>query len=322
MTQPAGGEQSHDAGSALPFEPIEARLERYGPFPATRRRMVLFSSGSDWEDHGPAMAPGSDTHFAQAFCTGAALRTGIRYLAHAPFATDVAGECARLFNPIWVPEGEHFGLTADYCAGALDAVRPRPEGVLIHVPWHGQHVMGRKIEEFAARLGVRKARLIPDIVVEAAFSLTEQDYRDSPLAELAREGVETKAFQHCGFFDYSVAEALGHLDRGRLAQLRAELEVDAERTLRKHPGVHDLAGYVRYGGRPFDGLREALGVGPEGPFPAVEARWQNSCPVVGRAIVERTIAIAVQHVLDFEAELFEEGGGGEDGPAFRNSTGT
>lgn len=49
------------------FGNLETRLSSYGPFPASRRRIVLFSTGCDWEDHGPAMAPGSDTHFAQAF---------------------------------------------------------------------------------------------------------------------------------------------------------------------------------------------------------------------------------------------------------------
>ena len=76
----------------MPFMPADHDyMDSYGPFPVRRRKIVLFSTGNDWEDHGPAMAPASDTHFAQAFCAGAAVRTGIRYLAPAPYTSGGAG---------------------------------------------------------------------------------------------------------------------------------------------------------------------------------------------------------------------------------------
>jgi len=249
------------------------------------------------------MAPGSDTLFALAFCSGAALRTGIRYLAHVPFTTDPSGDSFMHFCPMALPQEEFFGATADYCAMVLDAVDPRPEGVCIHIPWHGQHIMAERIDEFARRLRVRKAHLIADIVVESLNRLSEQDYRDSPLRALAEEGIEGHHFQHAGFFDYCVAEALGHLDRPRLERLRKEMVTDLEGTLRRHPAVHNLSGYVRYGGSEFDGLRAALGLSPGDPPPPVDPRWQNSCVVVGRAMVRHTIDIMVEELLAFEEEL-------------------
>jgi len=60
------------------FGDLEARLDGYGPFPPTRRRVVLFGCGQDHEDHGPALPSTCDTLFSQAFCSGVALRTGSR----------------------------------------------------------------------------------------------------------------------------------------------------------------------------------------------------------------------------------------------------
>lgn len=277
------------------------RLDSYGPFPSTRRRMVILSTGNDWEDHGPAMSPSSDTLFAHAFCSGAALRTGIRYLAHAPFTSDGAGDCAKHWCPVYLPEPEYFERTTEYFRAILDATSPRPEAVLIHVPCHGEPIMAAKLDEFAERLGVR-ARLIGDVV--GVEGLSDQDYADSPLYDLVREGVGANFFQHCGLFDYCVADALGHLDKARLDALRREMERDLPGALKKYPSVANLAGYVRYGGPEFDGLREALGIPPGGPYPPVEPKWQDSCVITGRAIVRRTINLMAEVVLDFERELY------------------
>ena len=102
----------------------------------------------------------------------------------------------------------------------------------------------------------------------------------------------------------STAEAVGHLDRPKLEALRTEMERDLEGTLKKHPGVADLAGYIRFGGPEFDELRQVLGVQPGGPHPPVDPKWQNSCPITGRAIVRHTIDLMSEVVLDFERELF------------------
>jgi hypothetical protein len=283
---------------------LEQRLDTYGPFPPGRDRIVLFSTGCDREDHGPAMAPGSDTLFAQAFCSGAALRTGIRYIAHVPFTTDISDESFPLFCPVALTQEEFFEQTADYCAMILDTVNPRPEGVCIHIPWHGQQIMEKRIDEFASRLKVRGARLIADIVGDSLKRFSEKDYEKSSLRDLVREGIEGRHFQHAGFFDYCVAEALGHLDKAKLDRLRRDMERDLEGTLRKYPAVHNLAGYVRYGGPEFDGLRRALGLEPGDPPPPVDPKWQNSCAVVGRAMVRYTIDIMVEEILAFERKLF------------------
>jgi hypothetical protein len=250
------------------------------------------------------MAPGSDTFFAQAFCSAAAVRTGIRYLAHVPFTTDLSGASFTYFCPVALSQDEFFERTADYCATILDAVKPRPEGVCIHIPWHGQQVMAERIDEFSRRLGVYKAHLIADIVVDSLGRFSEQDYEGSPLRDLVREGIVGRHFQHAGFFDYCVAEALGHLDKAKLERLRREMERDLEGTLRRHPAVHNLAGYVRYGGSEFDGLRAALEIKPNELPPPVDPKWQNSCIVVGRAMVRHTIDIMVEEILAYERELF------------------
>jgi hypothetical protein len=149
-----------------PFSDPEARLDTHGPFAASRRRFVLFSAGNDRQDYGPVMAPGSDTFFARAFCSTAARRTGIRYLAHVPFTIDPSSDSLIHLCPEALLEEEFFGVTADYCATLLDAAKPRPEGVCIHIPWHGQQIMAERIDGFARRLSVGKAHLMADIVVE------------------------------------------------------------------------------------------------------------------------------------------------------------
>lgn len=284
------------------FGDLEERLDDYGPFPATRRRIILFGCGEDHEDHGPALPTTCDTLFSQGFCSGVALRTGIRYLAHVPFSTDHC-EAGKYISPVYIPEPEWFQRTCDYCAMIVGAMSVRPAGVIIFVPWHGMHPMEANLDVFAERLGV-PVRMIGDAVVDATWRLKEHEYAQSPLRELVREGVEKRFFQHAGFFDYCVAEALGHLDRAKLAGLRSEMEADLEATLKRHPGVANLAGYVRHGGLEFDSLREALGVKPGGPFPPVEPRWQDSCAITGRAIVNHTVELMSEVVLDFERELF------------------
>jgi hypothetical protein len=282
---------------------LEQRLLTYGPFPASRRRLVIVSTGNDWEDHGPAMSPASDSLFAHAFCTGAALRTGIRYLGHAPFTSCGSGDCGRHWCPIYLPEPEYFEKTSEYFKVILAACDPRPEAVVIHVPNHGEREMAARIDEFGGRLGV-KAKLIGDIV--SVEDITPEDYADSPIKELVHEGVSKNLFEHCGLFDYCVAGALGHLDKPRLDALRQEMEADLEATLRKHPVVAHLAGWVRYGGPEIDGLRRVLGVPIAGPYPKVDPKWQNSCIITGRAIVRRTIDRMVTEVLTFVEKLFGE----------------
>ncbi len=284
------------------FGDLEARLDSYGPFPPTRRRIILFGCGQDHEDHGPALPSTCDTLFSQAFCSGVALRTGIRYIAHVPFSTDHA-ESARHFSPVFMPEPEWFEKTCDYCAAIVSRMSPRPEGIVIFTPWHGMHPMEANLDEFAERLAA-PVRQIGDAVVDATWRLQEHEYAESPLRDLVQEGLGKRYFQHAGFFDYCVAEALSHLDRPKLEALRVDMERDLEGTLRKHPGVADLAGYVRYGGPEFDSLREVLGIKPGGPYPPVDPKWENSCPLVGRAIVQHTIDLMSEVVVDFERSLF------------------
>lgn len=147
-------------------------------------------------------------------------------------------------------------------------------------------------------------RMIGDAVVDATWRLQEHEYAESRLKDLVREGLEKRYFQHAGFFDYCVAEALGHLDRPKLEALRVDMARDLEGTLRKHPGVADLAGYVRFGGPEFDELRGVLDIEPGGTHPPVDPKWQNSCPIVGRAIVQHTIDLMSEVVVDFEHSLF------------------
>ena len=296
-----------DKGLYLDEAELLERLDTYGPFPPRRRRIVLISTGNDFEDHGPAMAPSSDTHFAQAFSAGASLRTGVRYLGNSPYTTDLAWPSARLFCPIAVSAREYFERTTTYCSTLLNHLAPRPEGVVIHVPWHGQQIMGERLNEFARRLRVRKVHLVPDIVVDSIKRLKPDEYEQSAVRQLVREGIEGSHFQHCGLFDYCVAEALGHLDRAKLDQLRHEMETDLEGALRRHPSVHNLAGYVRFGGPEFDSLRKALGLKPGDPLPPVDPKWQNSCAVTGRAMVKHTTDILVERILAFDRELFGAG---------------
>jgi len=284
------------------FGDIGDRLDGYGPFPPTRRRIILFGCGQDHEDHGPALPSSCDTLFSQGFCCGVALGTGIRYLAHVPFSTDHT-ESARHFSPVFIPEQEWFEKTCEYCGRIVAAMEPKPDGVVIFVPWHGMHPMETHLDLFAGRVGA-PVRMIGDAVVDATWRLQEQDYADSPLRDLVREGLEKRYFSHAGFFDYCVAEALGHLDRPRLDRLRRDMEMDLEGTLRTYPGVADLAGYVRYGGPEFDNLRQVLGIAPQGPYPPVDPKWQNSCLITGKAIVKHTIELMSEVVLDFERELF------------------
>jgi hypothetical protein len=289
---------------------LEERLNKYGPFPPTRRKIVIFSTGNDHEDHGPALATSSDTLFSQAFCTEVALKTGIRYLAHAPFTSDGSGDCAKAWCPIYLPEPEYFEKTTEFIKMVLDATVPRPEGVIMLVPSHGERIMSERFDEFTRRLGVRGSRFIGDIVGEGFDRLKREEYKDSPLKELIDEGIEKNQFLHCGFFDYCIAEALGHLDREKLDALRHEMEVDVEAAIKKHPAVAHLAGFVYYGGKEYDGLRRALELDAKNPELPIYPKFQNSCPIVGRAIVNHTGEAMTELVVDLEPELFGGNPGG------------
>jgi hypothetical protein len=123
------------------------------------------------------------------------------------------------------------------------------------------------------------------------------------MRDLIEEGIEKDQFQHCGFFDYCIAEALGHLDRGKLDAMRKEMEQDLEAALKKYPAAQ-LAGYTMYGGEVTKPLAVLLGLDPNNPYIHVDPKFQNSCPIVGRAIVNHTIDVFIENILDFERELF------------------
>jgi hypothetical protein len=282
---------------------LEDRIQNYGPFPPTRRNIVLFTTGCDHEDHTPALSTSSDTLFAQAFCSAATVRTGIRYRAHAPYTSATSGDCAANWISGYLPEPEYFEKSIAFFKMILDAMNPRPEGVIIHVPSHGERIMSESFGEVAGLLGVRGARFLGDIVGDGFNRLTKEDYKDSPMRDLIEEGIEKDQFQHCGFFDYCIAEALGHLDRRKLDAMRRDMEQDLETALKKYPAAQ-LAGYTMYGGEVTKPLAIRLGVDPVNPYIHLDPKFQNSCPIVGRAIVNYTIDVIAENILDFERELY------------------
>jgi hypothetical protein len=218
----------------------------------------------------------------------------------------MSGDCAKTWMPAYLPEPEYFEKTTEFIKRILDATVPRPEGVLMLVPAHGEGIMKERFDEFTRRLGVRGSMFMGDIVGEGYERLKKEEYKDSPLRELIDEGIEKEQFLHCGFFDYCIAEALGHLDRSKLDKLRNDMENDLEATLKKYPAVAHLAGFVFYGGREYDKLRIALGLDPEKPELPVYPKFQNSCPIVGRAIVNHTIDVMSEKVYELEREMYGE----------------
>lgn len=239
------------SGSLAPISP--ARLDSYGPYPASRRGIMLFEVGNDFEDHGPALAPDVDTIFVQYFAVHLAARTGVRYQGHIPFTTDKV-DIAPAWCPAYLPPDEFYARTAAFLEQQLAHHTDAPRAVLI-IAGHGGDVLEAQRDDLSQRLGA-PVTITGNKLHEGLARLTALDIYTSPIAPIAREMQVLGYFDHAACLDYSVAAAMGVLDHEKLRRLADAAVRDPRGTLRQWPAIAGLGGYIAYGGARFAPLRE------------------------------------------------------------------
>jgi creatinine amidohydrolase/Fe(II)-dependent formamide hydrolase-like protein len=269
--------------ASFAFSTDRDRLDTYGPYPASRRQIVLFEVGNDFEDHGPALAPDVDTIFVQYFAVHLAAQTGIQYLGHIPFTTDVV-DFAPAWCPAYLPPDEFFSRTLDYLQYRLSLLSYTPREALI-IAGHGRNVLEDGREQLREQLGIPVA-ITSNKLHEGLARLTEADITASPLASIVAEMQQLKYFDHAACLDYSVAAAMGVLDYDRLRVVAEAGAQDRLGTLRRWPAIAGLGGYMEFGDEQFAPLRTihaleyCLDLFKRDPIGS-----QSADPVLGHAIL-------------------------------------
>ena len=228
-------------------------IEKYGMYPPERRKVFCFSVANDFEAHGPALPPDTDSLMARAFAQNFATAYGAYYVAHIPYTSDRVGAIAKAWSPLFIEWKEFVDKTVDFIKWHLDRFPWKPERIIIFVGHGGLMEIFSMNEELSKRLGVKvRSGFVAGVgPVELPRDLEARD---------AVEGILAGAGEHAYILEHSAAAALGFLDWGKLEMINKEASQSPEAVLKKWPALAGLGGYILYGGPKISEPLKAAGL--------------------------------------------------------------
>jgi hypothetical protein len=231
--------------------PID-QIENYGPYQSRMRRVALFSVANDFEAHGLPMPPNTDTLLAQNWCRLISQRLGVSYIAHIPYSTDSVGEVARNWSPYYLDFNEFSDKLRDFVAWHLKRLNFEPEKVVILIGHGGNRRLPEREESLTAALGVPVQCLLPgvsELLIYPEFEAIDVIY-----------DIAVKGGEHAYILEYSLMAYYGHFDFAKLDTLNEVAARDPLEALKRWPAIAGLGGFIEFGGREYDGLRQIEGL--------------------------------------------------------------
>ena len=101
-------------------------MKEWGPHKYMGSDVLIYSLGSLYEGHGPALSPQNDDHVAIRTATQVSEQTGFPYRGHLPFSSDRSGEIAKDWHPAWQELEE-------VTQGIIDYIKNDPIGFITGV---------------------------------------------------------------------------------------------------------------------------------------------------------------------------------------------
>lgn len=228
-------------------------IEKYGRYEPSRRRVFCFSVGNDFEAHGPALPPETDSLMARAFAFNFSVEYGVYYVAHIPYTSDRVGAIAKAWSPLFMEWKDFVDKTVAFIKWHLARFPWKPERIIIFVGHGGLMELFSMNEELGKRLGVK---------VRTGF-VAGVGQVELPANLEAREtvqGILAGAGEHAYILEHSAAAALGFLDEAKLEMINREAAQDPEAVLKKWPALAGLGGYLLFGDKKVSEPLKAAGL--------------------------------------------------------------
>jgi len=228
-------------------------IEGYGKYPRERRKVFCFSVGNDFEAHGPALPPETDSLMARAFAYNFSIEYGAYYAAHIPYTSDRVGAIAKAWSPLFIKWDKFVDKTVAFIKWQMGRFPWKPERIVIFVGHGGLMQLFSMNEELGAKLGVK---------VRTGFVAGVGQIQLPPDLEArdAIEGILAGAGEHAYILEHSAAAALGFLDWDKLAMINQEAAKDPEAVLKKWPALAGLGGYILFGDKKVSEPLKAAGL--------------------------------------------------------------
>ena len=230
----------------------EERLNTYGPHKKENREVVVLTVGNDMEAHGYAMPPDIDSRNIRAIAQPACQRTGATFLGHLPYSTDSVGDIARNWSPRYLPFDEFVEKVTGTAANLVGSLGFRPRKVLILIGHGGNRLLPTEDESMSKSVGAPVEAFMPGFAED--FDLSGFETSDVLMQILAAGG------EHAYIMEHSAAAYFGDVDEEKLAEMNRVADKDPLEALRRWPAIAGLGGYLEFGGKEFDPLREIEGL--------------------------------------------------------------
>jgi creatinine amidohydrolase/Fe(II)-dependent formamide hydrolase-like protein len=248
---------------------LEGKMDDWGPFGTSEGKWLIFSIGNPVEGHGYALPRNIDDLHSQRIAHLISCRTGARYVAHIPWATDNFTAIAKDWAPKSIPVREIVSNIIEFIRFHIDIYKKMDlptSNVFIYSGHGGNRPIADYVNEIKNALKLEKLIIantedfaddIEDRALDEVTKLSKElAGEDEDPKQIRRALVQILlSIAHAGHFEHSLGAALGILDREKLDIMNLELERDFEAALKKWPPLGGLGGFLLAGSE----YQEALG---------------------------------------------------------------
>jgi hypothetical protein len=255
---------------------LEGKMDDWGPFGKNEGKWLIFSIGNPEEGHGYALPRNIDDLAAQRVAHLISCKTGARYVAHIPWATDNFVPLAKDWGPKVIPVEELVDRIIAFLKYHIEIYKEMglPASRIFIYSGHGGNNPLSKYEQHIKNVlnldqliistteGIAEANM--DRVLRELEQLSEKlapKKEDSRKVKNILIKILTGA-GHADHFEHSMAAAINALDEEKLKIMNEELERDFEGALRKWPPLGGLGGFLMAGGK----YVEAIGTKDEDKY--------------------------------------------------------
>lgn len=242
---------------------LEGKMDDWGPFGKKEGKWLIFSIGNPEEGHGYALPRIMDDLFAQRTAHLISCKSGARYVAHIPWATDNFVSVARDWAPRIIPVKDLVENIKKFLKYHMEIFKNMglPASKILILSGHGgNNPLNTHAEEIKKDLKLEKLIIAPsenladENMDRILKELEELSVKLATEKENARKIKRTlikilTGAGHASHMEHSVAAALGILDDIKLKIMNEELEKDFEGALQKWPPIGGLGGFLLAGGK-------------------------------------------------------------------------
>ena len=242
---------------------LKGKMDDWGPFGEKEGKWLIFSIGNPEEGHGLALPRIMDDLFAQRVAHLLSCKSGARYVAHIPWATDNFMPVAKDWAPRDISVKDIVENIKKFLKFHMDIFQKMDlpaSKILIFSGHGGNNPLAEYVEEIKKDLNLEKLIIAPseeladENMDRILKELEELSVKLATEKEDARKVKRTlikilTGAGHASHMEHSSAAALGILDEKKLKIMNEELERDFDSAIQKWPPIGGLGGFLMAGGK-------------------------------------------------------------------------